>query len=249
MSLTDKIIALTGGASGIGLATAQLLHSRGATVCVADVDPKALEAAEAHFSSLNRPYMVSKVDVSKRAEVDKWIDDVVARFGRLDGAANCAGIIGKHHGLRSISELEDEEWDKIMAVNLTGMMYCLRAELRKISDHGSIVNVASIQGMMGFALHGAYSASKHGVIGLTRSAAKEVGAREIRVNAVAPGSITTPLLLKAQEMNPNETSQNANVITRNGTSEEIASIIAFLLSSESSYVSGAVYAADGGWNC
>ena len=266
MSLTDKIIALTGGASGIGLATAQLLHSRGATVCVADIDPKALEAAEAHFSSLNRPYMVSKVDVSKRAEVDKWIDDVVARFGRLDGAANCAGVIGKHHGLRSISELEDDEWDKIMAVNLTGMMYCLRAELRKISDHGSIVNVASIQGMMGenlpplesymiltasigFALHGAYSASKHGVIGLTRSAAKEVGAREIRVNAVAPGSITTPLLLKAQEMNPDETSQNGNVITRNGTSEEIASIIAFLLSSESSYVSGAVYAADGGWNC
>jgi NAD(P)-dependent dehydrogenase (short-subunit alcohol dehydrogenase family) len=101
----------------------------------------------------------------------------------------------------------------------------------------------------GFALHGAYSASKHGVIGLTRSAAKEVGAREIRVNAVAPGSITTPLLLKAQEMNPDETSHNGNVITRNGTSEEIASIIAFLLSNESSYVSGAVYAADGGWNC
>ena len=149
MSLTDKIIALTGGASGIGLATAELIHSRGAIVCIADVDPRALEAAEARFNSLNRPYMVSRVDVSKRAEVDKWIDDIVAKFGRLDGAANCAGIIGKHHGLRAVSELEDEEWDKIMAVNLTGMMYCLRAELRKISDHGSIVNIASIQGMMG----------------------------------------------------------------------------------------------------
>lgn len=149
MSLDGKIIALTGGASGIGLATAKLISSRGATACIADVDPKALEAADAHFSSLKVPFMVTKVDVSKRAEVDRWIDDIVEKYGRLDGAANCAGIIGKHHGLRTISELDDDEWDKIMAVNLTGMMYSLRAELRKISDFGSIVNVASIQGVMG----------------------------------------------------------------------------------------------------
>jgi NAD(P)-dependent dehydrogenase (short-subunit alcohol dehydrogenase family) len=149
MSLDGKIIALTGGASGIGLATAKLISSRGATVCIGDVDPKALEAVEAHFSSLKVPYLVSKVDVSKRADVDKWIDDIVEKYGRLDGAANCAGIIGKHHGLRAISELEDDEWDKIIAVNLTGMMYSMRAELKKISDFGSIVNVSSIQGLIG----------------------------------------------------------------------------------------------------
>jgi NAD(P)-dependent dehydrogenase (short-subunit alcohol dehydrogenase family) len=149
MSLDGKIIALTGGASGIGLATAKLLSSRGATVCVADVDPKALEAADEHFSSLKVPFLITKVDVSTRVEVDNWIDDIVQKYGRLDGAANCAGIIGKHHGLRTIAEQDDDEWDKIIAVNLTGMMYSLRAELRKISDHGSIVNVSSIQGLIG----------------------------------------------------------------------------------------------------
>jgi NAD(P)-dependent dehydrogenase (short-subunit alcohol dehydrogenase family) len=148
-TMEGKIIVLTGGASGIGLATAKLIASRGATACIADVDPKALEAAEAHFGPLKVPFMVSKVDVSKRAEVDQWIDAVVEKYGRLDGAANCAGIIGKHHGLRAVADLEDDEWDKIMAVNLTGMMYSMRAQLRKIVDGGSIVNVASVQGVMG----------------------------------------------------------------------------------------------------
>lgn len=147
--MQDKIIALTGGASGIGLATAKLISSRGATVCIADIDSKTLTEAEEHFTALNVPFMVSKVDVSKRLEVETWIESIGEKYGRLDGAANCAGVIGKHHGIRTIAELEDEEWDKIISVNLTGMMYSLRAQLKKISDHGSIVNVASIQGIMG----------------------------------------------------------------------------------------------------
>lgn len=247
--MEGKVIALTGGASGIGLATAKLLSSRGATVCIGDVDPHALESAKSHFSVLEVPYMVTKVDVSKRTEVESWMDSIVEKYGQLDGAANCAGIIGKNHGVTTLTQLEDDEWDKIMSVNLTGMMYSLRAELKRIVDHGSIVNVSSIQGVMGFAGSAAYVASKHGVIGLTRSAAKEVGDRNIRVNAIAPGSILTPLLRKAQEVNPGEGLNNPTAIKRPGTAEEMAGIIAFLLGPESTYVTGSVYGGDGGWNC
>ncbi len=149
MALQGKVFAITGGASGIGLATAEILSARGATVCIADVDPRALRAAEERFAPLGARFTAAKVDVAKRSEVDAWIDSIVERYKRLDGAANVAGIIGKVHGINSVAEMDDDEWNKILTVNLTGMMYCLRAELRKIADGGSIVNVSSIHGYKG----------------------------------------------------------------------------------------------------
>jgi NAD(P)-dependent dehydrogenase (short-subunit alcohol dehydrogenase family) len=149
MPLAGKVFTITGGASGIGLATAKILSRRGATVCIADVDPDAMKGADAYFSELGVPYSITRVDVSRRTEVDSWIDGVVERFGRLDGAANVAGVIGKSHGMLGVTDMDDDDWDKIIAVNLTGMMYCLRAQLRKVEDGGSIVNTSSIHGLKG----------------------------------------------------------------------------------------------------
>jgi len=147
--LAGKVYVITGGASGIGLATAKLISERGGTVCIADVDPIALTAAESYFAGKSVPFTVTAVDVSKREQVEAWINATMDKFGRLDGAANAAGVIGKDHGIKPVSALDDDEWDRILAVNLTGLMYCLRAQLNKISNGGSIVNVASIHGTTG----------------------------------------------------------------------------------------------------
>ena len=149
MSLDAKVFAITGGASGIGLATAKILSNRGATVCICDIDSAAIKDAESYFADQGAVFMASRVDVSNRAEVEAWIGSIVVRHGHLDGAANVAGTIGKHHGVCPVADLDDDEWDKIVAVNLTGCMYCLRAELRNCRDGGSIVNVASIHGVTG----------------------------------------------------------------------------------------------------
>lgn len=184
--MQGKVIAISGGASGIGLGTAEVLFARGASIGIGDIDQAALDNAAKLFPPDSGRVLLTKLDVSKRSSVDDWISAVVSTFGRLDGAANSAGVIGKHHGTRGVQELEDDQWDLIIGVNLTGMMYCMRAQLAAMKGPGSIVCVSSVQGTLGFAKHAAYSASKHGILGLVKSAAQEVGEREIRVNAVTP---------------------------------------------------------------
>lgn len=191
-SFQNKVYAIT-GVAGIGLAVAKQLHARGARLSLADISPSTLTAAIAaiHPTTSNPSTILTTVlDISSSAAVKHWITSTVKHFGRLDGAANMAGTIGAQHGVGKIVDLEDEEWDMLVRVNLSGMMYCVRAEVRAIIENapdgkGSIVNASSIQGIRGFALHAAYSTTKHGVVGLTRSVAKEVGPG-IRVNAVAP---------------------------------------------------------------
>jgi len=194
-------------------------------------------------------FMSTQLDVANRAAVDEWIQSVVKKFGKLDGAANCAGVIGKHHGTRTVEELEDDQWNLVLGVNLTGMMYCLRAEFRAMQGPGSVVCVSSVQGLMGFAKHAAYAASKHGMLGLVRTAAKEVGERSIRVNAIAPGSIETPLMHKRNALEGVDQSYVTTPINRLGAAEECGQLIAWLLSDEARFITGATYSIDGGWAC
>ncbi|KAK0390514.1 hypothetical protein NLU13_0018 [Sarocladium strictum] len=250
MALQGKVFAVTGGASGIGLATSRLLCQRGATVCIADIDQAALDRTSEELGSQGAVFSIKRVDVSRREEVDSWIQGIVDEHGRLDGAANIAGVIGPQHSVGSAADLEDEEWDRLIRVNLTGCMYSLRAELRHMVDGGSIVNMASIHGLTGMAYHAAYGASKHGVLGLTRAAAKENGEREIRINAVAPGAIYTPMLQQAWDQvgRPADAPfDEPSAFQRRGTPEEVANVVGFLLGPESTFVSGSVYSVDGGW--
>ncbi|KAB8260180.1 hypothetical protein BDV32DRAFT_138268 [Aspergillus pseudonomiae] len=227
-SVKGKVYAVT-GLAGIGLAVAKQLYRSGARLSLADIDETALAAAFAQLDSDAENVLTTKVDVGSSESVDAWIEATVQRFGRLDGAANMAGMIGKKHGTGRLTEQDDEEWDRLLRVNLTGTMYCVRA-----------------QGVRGFALHVAYSTSKHGVVGLTKSVAKEVGP-DIRVNAVAPGSIQTPLLDKSVVIQGGYT-QPPTIIPRTGTADEVAQSVLFLLSDAASFTTGTVLQVDGGWD-
>lgn len=197
-SLTEKAIVVTGAASGMGLATAIGLFARGANLSISDISEEGLEKAVATIkaAATSKPtsntIITTVVDIRDSDQVDRWIAKTVKHFGRLDGAANVAGVIGKNYGVHALTELSNEEWDFIHGTNLRGLFYCMRAELRAMENGGSLVNCSSVTGLEGHAKNAAYSASKHGVIGLTRSAANEVGERGIRVNVIAP--LVSPFL-------------------------------------------------------
>ena len=187
-NLHGKVIALTGAASGIGLATSQLLASRGAILCLADLQDAPLQESIKAITAISSSAVVTgtALDVRDRASVESWIAASVEKHGKLDGAVNLAGVIGKQIGKADVEDIDDDDWDFVLGVNLKGVLNCLRAEIKNIKDGGSIVNAASIAGIMGMPKNGAYIASKHAVVGLTRASAKELGPRAIRVNAIAP---------------------------------------------------------------
>lgn len=188
MSLASKVILITGAASGIGLSTAHLLASHGVLLSLADIQSQALKDLEA---DLTRQYpslqiLTQTVDVRDRTQVESWISSTLTRFARIDGCANLAGVIGKQSNVVGIEDIDDEEWDFVLGVNVTGLRNCLRAQVPHMKEGGAIVNAASILGLIGASKNLAYCASKHAVVGMTRAAAKELGSKGVRVNCICP---------------------------------------------------------------
>ncbi|RDW61571.1 NAD(P)-binding Rossmann-fold containing protein-9 [Coleophoma crateriformis] len=247
-NLQGKVIALTGGASGLGLAGSKMLAARGAKVSIADMQEGALQEAVKDIEAAGGIAMGTVVDVRDRKQVEDWISRTVEKYGKLDGAVNLAGVIGKQIGLANIEDIEDDDWKFIMDINLNGILNCMRAEIKAINDKGSIVNASSIAGIIGMEKNGAYIASKHAVIGLTRASAKELGPRGIRVNAIAPGPIDTPMVRKSKDT-AKETDFRNIPLGREGEASEVAELLAWLLCDGSSYITGTVQSIDGGWAC
>lgn len=186
MSLKDKVIAITGAASGMGLETARLFASKGAKLSLADIQEKALEDLKSELEQSGALVLTAVVDVGSRKDVDDWIAATVARFGKLDGVANLAGVIGKQANVVGIESVDDDDWDFVYRVNVVGLRNCLRAQVPHMKEGSSIVNAASILGLIATPNNLAYASSKHAVVGMTRVAAKELGPRKIRVNCFCP---------------------------------------------------------------
>lgn len=250
MSLKDRVIVLTGAASGMGLETARLFASKGAKLSLADVQEQPLKDLEAELTKSGAQVIVRVVDVRKRQQVEDWLSATVEKFGKLDGAANLAGVISKQGNTGRIEEIDDDDWDFVMDVNAKGLMNCMRAQVPHFNEKGgSIVNAASILGIIGAKKNMAYVASKHAVVGMTRSAAKELGERNIRVNCFCPGPIDTPMFRKSAEIRGSAMDTSFLALNRTADQKEVPPLIEFLISDNSSYITGNVMPIDGGWYC
>ncbi|KAE8382416.1 oxidoreductase [Aspergillus bertholletiae] len=247
-SLANKVFAVTGAASGMGLATAKLLLSRGASLGITDINFKALQQFHDSLDSTQKTHVVSQsIDIADRNAVKGFLDATKGQFGSLDGIANIAGTCGRLMGSHSIWQTPDDEYDLIMNTNVRGVFNVLRESLQPgyLAPSSSIVNVSSLYGIKGAPLSGPYCTSKHAIIGLTKAAAYEGGPSNIRVNALCPGVILTPLMQSTAERFGGNPVVNTP-LPRVGEASEIASTIAFLLGPDSTFVTGAVWPVDGG---
>ncbi len=240
MRFKDKIVMVTGGAAGIGRVTAEAFAREGAKLAICDVNP---ETGEAAAKSLGAEASFEKVDVANETAVSEWTDQVVKRYGRIDVLVNNAGITRDALLLR----MKAADWDLVMNINLKGAFLCTRAVVRYMAQQrsGRIVNVASVVGVVGNAGQANYVASKAGLIGLTKTVAREFAARGITVNAVAPGFIETQMTAVLSEK-VKEGFLSQIPLGRAGTAEEVASAVTFLASDQAAYLTGQVLHVSGG---
>jgi NAD(P)-dependent dehydrogenase (short-subunit alcohol dehydrogenase family) len=246
-----KVCLVSGAGSGIGQETAISFAREGAKVIVADINEEGGRQTLTSIEAIGGEAFFIKSDISKSADGVAMVQAAVEHFGRLDHAVNCAGITG---GVSvPTHEYPEERWHQVIAVNLTGMWYSVKAQLNQMlkQDGGTIVNVASAAGLKGHPNNVPYSATKHGVIGLTKTAALEYATKNIRVNAVCPTAIETPMIMDGrlnlrtnQELKERFTNEQA--MMRMGHPKEVADVILWLSSEESSFITGHAMPVDGG---
>ena len=248
--LQDKTVFITGGLSGIGKACALAAASEGANVAIADLQSDKMSSIMHEINQLNSKAIFIECDVSKFEQVERAVLQTIKIFSSLDVALNNAGIGGEANRVGDMSQLG---WLNVINVNLNGVFNCMKHELTQMikQKKGTIINMSSILGKVGFATASHYVAAKHGVLGLTKAAALEYATEGIRINAICPGFIDTPLLVKGGISDEHtETKQfivNLHPVKRFGTSEEIANGFIYLASDDSSFVTGAALDIDGGY--
>ena len=248
LDLSGRTILITGGTGGIGSEAARICAARGANVVVADLDPAAGEALVAAIEGDGGKAAFVRVNVGEDGDCRAMVEFAVQRFGGLNGAFNNAGIDTGH---TAVADTPLEQWHRNLATNLTGVFLSMKHEIAWMLEHGggAIVNTSSTSGAVATVTSADYTASKHGVVGLTRSAAVDYSARGIRVNAVLPGGTETPMLMAALIGNEplRRVVESAHPIGRIGRACEVAETAAFLLSDAAGFITGASIAVDGGF--
>lgn len=246
VGLHGKSIIVTGGGSGIGRAASLLAASRGASVTIVDMNERAGDEAVREIVAAGGKAQFVATDISSESDTRRMVEHAARKFGGLDGAFNNAGIQGS---IARITDYALEDWNRVLEVNLTGLFLCMKAELAFMADHagGSIVNTASTAAVVAYPRVPAYAASKHAVLGLSRQAALDFANDRVRVNALLPGTIETPMSagsLADPEVRAHV--EQAQPVGRLGKAQEIAEIAAWLLSDASSFATGAAFTVDGG---
>lgn len=244
--VTGKVALVTGGGSGIGRASALTFAREGAKVVVSDIVVEGGEETVQLIQKAGGEAIFVRTDVSKMAEVEALLNKAVATYGRLDCAHNNAGIEGPG---ATTTDYPEELWNRVIAINLTGVWFCMKYEIPHMLTHGggAIVNTASTAGLVGYPRGSAYVASKHGVVGLTKTAALEYAKSGVRVNAVCPGAIDTPMMGRITGHRPQRAARMAAAepVGRMGQPGEIAEAVVWLCSDSASFVTGHAMAVDG----